>query len=93
MAPRAWRLVISGRVQGVGYRAWFVRVATAQGLSGFVRNRRDGSVEAVVAGPEPVVRALIEAAWSGPPASKVTAITTEAWVGPVPEGFDQAATV
>ena len=51
------RVRISGRVQGVWYRGWTVDEARRLGLSGWVRNRRDGSVEAVFSGPEHVVRA------------------------------------
>lgn len=69
-------LRIRGRVQGVGYRAWLVREAGRQGVSGWVRNRRDGSVEALLAGPEPVVRALVEACRRGPPAARVEVIET-----------------
>ena len=55
------QVVIRGRVQGVGYRAWVEERATRLDLQGWVRNRRDGSVEAVFAGPESVVREMIEA--------------------------------
>ena len=50
-APQRVRVVISGRVQGVWYRGWTVDEARARGLDGWVRNRRDGSVEAVFQGP------------------------------------------
>jgi len=68
------RVVIRGRVQGVGFRAWTEVAAIEHGLEGWVRNRRDGSVEAVFAGPEGVVRAMIETCRRGPPGSRVDAI-------------------
>jgi acylphosphatase len=69
---RAMRLRISGRVQGVGYRAWAVRMAARHGLRGWVRNRADGSVEALVIGDEPTVAAMVEACRRGPRAATVT---------------------
>lgn len=68
------RLLIRGRVQGVGYRAWFAREAERRGLAGWVRNRRDGSVEAwLAAGPDHLAD-LIDAAYRGPPAAHVDTI-------------------
>ena len=55
----AQRLVISGRVQGVGYRDWTVATARGLGLDGWVRNRRDGGVEALVAGDAAAISALV----------------------------------
>ena len=52
MATRTVRVTITGRVQGVGYRAWVEREASRRRLDGWVRNRRDGAVEAVVFGPD-----------------------------------------
>ena len=60
------RLRITGRVQGVGYRLWMTRTAASQGLRGWVRNRTDGSVEAVVTGAPETVAAMIEAGRKGP---------------------------
>ena len=65
------RLRIEGRVQGVGFRAFVVREATARGLDGWVRNRRDGGVEAVVSGPLDVVEAMVDACRKGPLAARV----------------------
>ena len=70
----AIRLRIEGRVQGVGYRAWLEREARSRGLRGWVRNRRDGAVEAVLAGPPDTVAAMIEACRRGPPLSRVDAV-------------------
>lgn len=64
-------LNIAGRVQGVGYRAWFERQALALGLSGWVRNRRDGTVEAVISGDPEAVDRMLSAARTGPPAALV----------------------
>ena len=69
-------VVIRGRVQGVGYRAWTEYTAVSRGLEGWVRNRRDGSVEAVFAGPAQAVEAMVAACRRGPPG---------AWV----EGLDE----
>ena len=68
------RVVIRGRVQGVGFRAWTEHVALQRGLEGFVRNRRDGTVEALFAGPADEVAAMIEACRRGPPGARVDAV-------------------
>jgi acylphosphatase len=65
-------LVVRGRVQGIGYRAWAASEAARHGLEGWVRNRQDGSVEAVIAGPPEVVAAMIESARRGPWLARVT---------------------
>jgi acylphosphatase len=65
---------IRGRVQGVWYRAWTVEEASRHGLRGWVRNRRDGSVEALFCGPASAVREMIEACRSGPPHARVEAL-------------------
>jgi acylphosphatase len=67
-------VVVRGRVQRVGYRAWTEHMALQRGLEGWVRNRSDGSVEAVFAGPASVVEAMIEACRRGPPGAQVEAI-------------------
>jgi acylphosphatase len=66
--------VIRGRVQGVGFRAWTECTALAHGLDGWVRNRRDGSVEAVFAGPPSRVTAMIEACEKGPSGARVDSV-------------------
>lgn len=73
----ARRLTISGRVQGVGFRYALADEARARKLSGWVRNRRDGTVEAVVAGPESDVEALIAWARRGPPGARVAEMKVE----------------
>ncbi len=59
-------LIISGRVQGVGYRSWFVREARKLKLTGWVFNRPDGTVAVVCVGPEPVLQEVIQVAKNGP---------------------------
>jgi acylphosphatase len=67
----AVHLVIRGSVQGVGYRWWARTEARRLKLDGWVRNRHDGTVELVAAGPEAAVEEMVEACWSGPPSSAV----------------------
>ena len=67
-------VIIRGRVQGVGYRAFVEDMALPRDLEGWVRNRRDGTVEAVFSGPDDVVAAMLEACWRGPPAARVDAV-------------------
>jgi acylphosphatase len=67
-------VVVRGRVQGVGYRAWTEHEALRRGLQGWVRNRRDGSVEAVFAGAAETVTAMIEASRRGPGGAGVETI-------------------
>ena len=67
-------VVVRGRVQGVGYRAFVEDEAMQRRLRGWVRNRRDGSVEAVFAGPRTVVEAMIEACRHGPASARVSAL-------------------
>jgi acylphosphatase len=86
------RVRIRGRVQGVWYRGWTVDQARGLGLAGWVRNRQDGSVEAVFSGPEPVVRAMIDRCRQGPPAAVVREITEQIETGAVGPGFRQAPT-
>lgn len=71
---RVVRVLVSGRVQGVGYRAWTVSTATGLGLEGWVRNLRDGRVEAVFAGAADVVARMIDACSAGPRAARVAAV-------------------
>jgi acylphosphatase len=76
-------VTIRGQVQGVGYRAWVEYQAMAGGLEGWVRNRRDGSVEALFAGHAKAVAEMIELCRRGPPSARVTAVLNE------PAGEDQ----
>lgn len=88
----ARRLVIIGRVQGVGFRFAFADEARARRLRGWVRNRRDGSVEAIVAGPDIEVEAIIIWSRRGPPAAKVTAVSVEVVIGEF-AGFEIVPTI
>jgi len=67
-------VIVRGRVQGVGYRAWTEWTAAGHGLAGWVRNRRDGAVEAMFAGAPEAVAAMIDACRSGPPGARVDAV-------------------
>lgn len=65
---------IRGRVQGVGYRAWTADEARRRGLEGWVRNRRGGSVEAVLSGAEDVIADMLAACRRGPSSARVDAV-------------------
>lgn len=84
------RVVIHGRVQGVWFRGWTVEEARARGLKGWVRNRRDGTVEAIFDGADQAVAAMIEACREGPPAARVTEIEEFPSKEPLDAGFHQA---
>ena len=73
-ARRFVHVTIRGRVQGVGFRAFIERQALERGLDGWVRNRRDGSVEAVFAGAATAVEAMLEVCRQGPLGAKVEAL-------------------
>ncbi|NRG19218.1 acylphosphatase [Rhizobiales bacterium] len=68
---KSLHISISGLVQGVGYRAWMARTASAAGLSGWVRNRYSGEVEAVICGPANAIDLMIDAAKMGPKGARV----------------------
>lgn len=81
---RTVTVVIHGLVQGVGYRMWAQREAARHGVSGHVRNRADGTVEAVFSGEVQRVAAMIAACRAGPPGSRVTGIDVADRDGPAP---------
>ena len=85
------RVVVSGRVQGVWFRAWTTEKAQALGLDGWVRNRRDGSVEAVFSGEEAAVDEMVAACGKGPPLARVADVATQSWEPPGP-GFSTRPT-
>jgi len=81
------RVCVTGQVQGVCYRAWTEEQATARGLSGWVRNRRDGSVEAIFSGPKPQVEEMILACYRGPPSALVDGIERHVHSEKIAAGF------
>ena len=86
------RVRISGRVQGVCFRAWTVEQAYALKLDGWVRNRRDGSVDAVFSGSAAAVDDMIRRCWEGPPAADVDQVSVASEPGAVQPGFRHAPT-
>jgi len=87
-------LRIHGRVQGVGFRYSMLREAKRLGLSGWVRNRRDGSVEALVQGKAEIVAAMVAWAKQGPPGAQVNEVSVANADGePAVSGFEQWATL
>ena len=90
---KAVHVVVSGRVQGVFFRSWTVGRAELRGLDGWVRNRSDGTVEALFAGPVEAVDHMLEACWRGPDYSTVTDVRVEPAEDPGPTGFEQRPTV
>ena len=73
----AVRMVVHGRVQGVGYRAWAHHQAELHGLAGWVRNRSDGSVEAVICGPSDLVQVMLKTCHDGPRHAEVESVEAE----------------
>ena len=92
MDELAIRLVIEGRVQGVGYRWWAQGRALSLGLRGWVRNRRDGSVELLAIGAVDAIDEFAAACRDGPVAAQVTSvIRLEAEANDI-EGFEERPT-
>lgn len=83
---RTVSVVIRGRVQGVGYRLWTQDEARRLGLSGNVRNRADGSVEALFSGPADAVATVLEACRQGPSSARVTEVAVTECAGDAPDG-------
>jgi len=77
MSDAIRQVTMRGRVQGVGYRYWVEQQARARGLEGWVRNRRDGRVEALFVGPPDVVSGMIALCRRGPAAARVNAVEEE----------------
>jgi acylphosphatase len=90
---RCVRVSIEGTVQGVGYRYWTERVATGLGLTGWVRNRRDGSVEALFCGDTDAVAEMLQRCHDGPRSARVTAVRILEEGGEDPDGFEVLATI
>jgi acylphosphatase len=93
MSRIAVTLRIEGRVQGVGFRWWAVGEAQGLGLSGWARNRFDGSVEILAVGEPAAVAALEQACAAGPSAAKVTAVRRTPAEDDGSRGFHQRPTV
>lgn len=79
---------VTGRVQGVSFRAWTADRARALGARGWVRNRGDGSVEALIAGDRETVRALLRELESGPAVARVDAVDAKPADAAAPTGFE-----
>lgn len=93
MSPmHAVRVRIEGKVQNVWYRAWTTEQAANRGLRGWVRNRSDGSVEALFIGREETIAEMIQACRVGPPAARVTNVVEHPAADDGSQGFRQAAT-
>lgn len=93
MSIKSVRVRIEGQVQGVWFRAWAIEQAEARGLNGWVRNRHDGSVEAVFSGPPGEVDEILDACWSGPRLARVEAVHVSDEVGEIEDGFSKKSTV
>jgi acylphosphatase len=83
MVEKTVKVIIRGRVQGVGFRDWIERQALQAGLAGYVRNRREGTVELVISGSEAQVAAMLEQCRKGPrlAAVKDLEVLPEEWAG------------
>lgn len=77
MSHAIQQVTIRGRVQGVGYRAWVEHQARLAKLEGWVRNRRDGSVEALFSGPPTIVAEMVALCRHGPPSARIESVTRE----------------
>ena len=87
------RLTITGRVQGVGYRDWAMATGRRLGLTGWVRNRLDGAVEALIVGDETAVGEMIQACRRGPPLARVDEIDVDPVdLDVLPDGFSRLPT-
>ncbi|HST36766.1 MAG TPA: acylphosphatase [Allosphingosinicella sp.] len=86
------RILVTGQVQGVWFRGWTVDQARALGLNGWVRNRRDGSVEILAEGPVDAMAELIRRCHRGPSGAKVEEVVVEESGEAAPAGFDQQPT-
>ena len=92
MPQKAVHVRIVGRVQGVWYRGWTIDTATGLGLSGWVRNRLDGSVEAVFSGSSSEIDQMIEKCHFGPRSANVDQVFVELEEGEIASGFIQRPT-
>lgn len=88
-----FRLRIKGQVQGVGYREWAIGEATSRGLDGWIRNRSDGSVEMLIAGPDATIKEMLGACTQGPGAAQVANIDIHNETEMPPAGFRRKPTL
>lgn len=86
------RLVVSGKVQRVGFRDFVVRAAQRLHLTGWVRNMNDGTVEIIVEGEEDAITTLVDACRTGPPLARVDHVEAHAEPGPPVRGFTKRFT-
>ena len=93
MSKLSVRVIIEGRVQCVWFRGWMVERAMGLGLSGWVRNRREGSVEAVFYGEQSRVNKMIEKSYQGPSAASVARVSVKYEQIIVQPSFKQLPTV
>ncbi|MEW5421337.1 acylphosphatase [Amorphus sp. 3PC139-8] len=93
MSDRSVHILITGLVQGVGYRAWLAQLADAYELGGWVRNRMTGEVEAVFSGPAELVADMITECHKGPPGCRVTSISVQEKAAPVQSPFEVLDTI
>lgn len=91
--PVTKRIVIEGKVQGVGFRWWITEWANARDLEGWVRNRREGTLEALFHGPEESVNHMVEACQHGPQAARIRKVRQYDDEPPEDPGFIQRPTV
>ena len=84
---------IKGKVQGVWHRGWTVQAASALGLTGWVRNRQDGTVEAVISGPSDVVDEMLVKCHEGPEFARVSTVIDRPCEAPTHTGFEKRPTV
>ena len=88
-----FRLRIKGLVQGVGFRDWAIDEAQARNISGWIRNRGDGTVEMLVAGPHKAIEDMLGALTKGPSAARVTNIDIHKETEAPPAGFVRKPTL
>ncbi len=93
MARAAFLIAVAGRVQGVGFRAFVRRNAARLGLDGWVRNRRDGTVEIMAIGERDAIDRLIEACNDGPPHAQVVELRVRGTVDDGATGFSELPTL
>jgi acylphosphatase len=79
---------VSGRVQGVWFRAWTEQQCRQLGLNGWARNLSDGRLEVVIAGSAPAVSSMLKRFREGPPQAKVEGVVVSDWNGEVPQSFE-----